>query len=137
MSTEKYNRPVAIVGVGESKKVGKYPGVGPEELKLEATVAALEDAGLTWRDVDAILASVAVTDTFNMYTVGFGQRLGINQRLSATYQNGGATNCMMILEAANAISQGQCETALMVSGDSLRSLAGMQSFARLMIKVMQ
>lgn len=137
MSEANYNRPVAIVGVGESKKVGKYPGFGPEELKMEGTQAALEDSGLTFKDIDAVLSSVAVTDQFNMHSVDFGQKLGIKQRYSATLQNGGATNCMMVLEAANAISQGQCETALLISGDSLRSLSGMQSFARMMFRVMQ
>jgi acetyl-CoA acetyltransferase len=44
---------VAIVGLGYST-VGRKTGLSPEELTIQATTAALADAGLTVRDIDGI-----------------------------------------------------------------------------------
>jgi acetyl-CoA acetyltransferase len=44
---------VAIVGVGYSA-VGRNTGLSPEELTIQATMAAFDDSGLTVRDVDGI-----------------------------------------------------------------------------------
>jgi acetyl-CoA acetyltransferase len=44
---------VAIVGLGYSK-VGRNTGLSPEELMIQATKAALDDSGLTVRDIDGI-----------------------------------------------------------------------------------
>jgi acetyl-CoA acetyltransferase len=44
---------VAIVGVGYSK-VGRQTGLSSEELTIQATMAALDDSGLTVRDIDGI-----------------------------------------------------------------------------------
>ena len=48
---------VAIVGAAESDEVGKLPGKSALMLHAEAAHNALEDAGLSVKDVDAVLAS--------------------------------------------------------------------------------
>jgi acetyl-CoA acetyltransferase len=44
---------VAIAGVGYST-VGRKTGLSPEELTIQATMAALDDSGVTVRDIDGI-----------------------------------------------------------------------------------
>ena len=44
---------VAIVGLGYSK-VGRNTGLSPEELMIQATMAAFDDSGLNVHDIDGI-----------------------------------------------------------------------------------
>ena len=64
----------AIVGAGNSR-LGKVPGVGAIGLLEEATVNALDDAGLTSKDIDGLLVR-GPDDIYTFHQV-VGERLGI------------------------------------------------------------
>ena len=51
------SKSVAIVGVAESDEIGKVPGKSSLQHHAEAAYNALEDAGLSIKDVDGILSA--------------------------------------------------------------------------------
>lgn len=51
--------PVAVVGIGQTKHVAARHDVSIAGLVREAAVRALEDAGLTWSDIDAVVIGKA------------------------------------------------------------------------------
>lgn len=51
--------PVAVVGIGQTKHVAARHDVSLAGLVREAAVAALQDAGLTWADIDAVVIGKA------------------------------------------------------------------------------
>ena len=93
----------AIVGTGTSR-LGKVPGVGALGLLEEATVNALNDAGLTSRDVDGFLVR-GPDDIYTFHQVA-GERLGIDASFSTTTANGGASQILSVILAVMAIEAG-------------------------------
>jgi acetyl-CoA acetyltransferase len=59
---------VAIVGVGYSQ-VGRKTGLAPHEMMIQATMAALDDAGLTVHDIDGI-TSVGTEPLIDAWMLG-------------------------------------------------------------------
>lgn len=53
------SEPVAVVGVGQTKHVSARRDVSIAGLVREAAVRALEDAALTWADIDAVVIGKA------------------------------------------------------------------------------
>ncbi len=51
--------PCAVVGVGQTKHTAKRDDVSLPGLVREAAARALDDAGLTWRDIDAVVLGKA------------------------------------------------------------------------------
>src|SRR2546423_13424396 len=78
----------AIVGVGQSP-VGEVPGSTSQGLLLTAMKAAIEDAGLTNKDVDGLVTRGA--DDLYCHHQQMGQRLGINVGFSTSLDNGGGS----------------------------------------------
>ncbi len=93
----------AIVGTGTSR-LGKVPGVGAIGLMEEATVNALNDAGLTSKDIDGLLLR-GPDDIYTFHQVA-GERLGINAGFSTTTNNGGASQILSVILAVMAIEAG-------------------------------
>jgi len=56
-------RPVAIAGIGQTRHAAKREDVSMPGLVREAALRALEDAGLDWDDIDAVVLGKA-PDTF-------------------------------------------------------------------------
>src|SRR3954466_10656834 len=50
---------VAVIGVGQTKYAAKRQDVSMPGLVREAALRALEDAGLTWADIDAVVIGKA------------------------------------------------------------------------------
>src|SRR4051794_41373654 len=50
---------VAVIGVGQTKYAAKRQDVSMPGLVREAALRALEDAGLTWSDIDAVVIGKA------------------------------------------------------------------------------
>lgn len=99
----------AIVGTGMSR-LGKVPGVSALGLTEEACVNALDDAGLTARDIDGLLVR-GPDDIYTFHQV-IGERLGINAGFSTTTANGGASQILSVIMAAMAIEAGLATTVL-------------------------
>jgi acetyl-CoA acetyltransferase len=99
----------AIVGTGTSR-LGKVPGVGALALMEEATVNALDDAGLSTKDIDGL--SVRGPDDIYTFHQVVGERLGINAGFSTTTANGGASQVLSVILGVMAIEAGLASVVL-------------------------
>ena len=103
----------AIVGVAEFAPVRK-----PEKLWMgleaysELARMALDDAGLTIRDVDAVLTGNNLQEAQMFVPATIIEYLGIESHFSEIVDLGGASGAGLVLRAAMAIEMGLCETAL-------------------------
>ncbi len=107
------SRSVAIAGVAESD-LGKVPGKSALELQAQAAKLALDDAGLTLRDVDAVFAHT--DDRFSGLQVS--EFLGLRPRYVDSTNVGGMSNLLHVQRAMAAIAAGMCEVALITYGST-------------------
>ena len=107
------SKSVAIVGVAESDEIGR---VEKSNLQLHAESAynALEDAGLSMKDVDGLM-------TAGTSTLTLGEYLGIHPKFTDTTAVGGSSFIIHIAHAMLAIQAGYCETVLVTHGEAGRS----------------
>ena len=110
----------AIVGVAESD----LGDVGPDryaiELAAQASLRALEEAGLRTTDVDGLFS---VVQGHLMSTMDVGEYLGIRPRYTDTTMTGGSAFVAHLHHAALAIAAGCCEVALITYGSAPRAEA--------------
>jgi acetyl-CoA acetyltransferase len=99
----------AVVGVGQSE-IGEVPGSTSLGLLTTAMKAAIEDAGLTNRDVDGLITRGP--DDIYCHHQRMGQRLGIDASFSTSTDNGGASQILSVALACMAIDAGLCETVV-------------------------
>jgi acetyl-CoA acetyltransferase len=111
----------AIVGVAESDLGEVGPDVTALDLMAQAAGRALDDAGLTIGEVDALFAHSAF---FPMPTVVLAEHLGIRPRFSDSTATGGSSFVAHLRHAAAAIDAGLCEVALIAYGSTQRSASG-------------
>jgi acetyl-CoA acetyltransferase len=112
-------REVAVLGVG-MHPFGKFPRKGPIRLGCEAILHALDDAGLAWRDIQYLVASVTPEVKGNESILP-GQvlcekmgELGIPViNVSNVCGSGGVA----LKVASQAIALGECDIALAVGFD--------------------
>src|SRR5713226_3149943 len=112
---------IAIVGVAESDLGVVAPGITPLDLIGQATVAALEDAGLRQEDVDGLFTASAY---YHLATLSVAEYLGIRPRYSDSTNLGGSSFVSHLAHAAAAITAGYCDVALIVYGSTQRSDSG-------------
>jgi acetyl-CoA acetyltransferase len=93
----------------------------PAEIMAEATHAALADAGLALRDVDALLA---VTPYHWMPSVTLSDQLGIRPRYSDSTNIGGASVIAHVGHALRAIATGGAQVAVVAYASTQRSDTG-------------
>lgn len=111
----------AIVGVAESDLGEVGPGFTPLDLIGQATLRALDDAGLEKSDVDGLFSASAY---HHMPTLSAGEYLGIRPRYSDATSMGGSSFVSHLFHAAAAIDKGLCEVALITYGSTQRSGGG-------------
>jgi acetyl-CoA acetyltransferase len=111
----------AIVGVAESDLGEVGPGYTPLDLIGQATVRALDDAGLEKKDVDGLFSASAY---YHMPTLSVGEYLGIRPRYSDATNMGGSSFISHLFHATTAIDAGLCEVALITYGSTQRSGGG-------------
>ena len=104
----------AIVGVAESDQIGKVEGKSSLQHHAEAAYNALEDAGLSIKDVDGLL-------TAGYSTYNIAEYLGIEPDYTDSTSVGGASFVIHIAHAVAAIEAGYCEVALVTHGEAGRS----------------
>ncbi|WP_114423651.1 acetyl-CoA acetyltransferase [Nocardioides houyundeii] len=112
---------VSIVGVAEAGLGEVGPGITALQIAGEASLAALQDAGLTPRDVDAVFCHSAF---FSFPAIRLSEYLGISPRFTDTTAMGGSSFVSHLRHAVAAINAGMCTTALVAYGSNQRSLAG-------------
>ncbi|WDL97686.1 acetyl-CoA acetyltransferase [Alicyclobacillus sp. ALC3] len=112
----------AIVGVGDIGLQGGRVPAGKSVLQIQAMAAkvALEDAGLSLKDVDGILTTgmwgIPGPGTFPSMLMA--EYLGIQPKFSDSTNIGGASFEAHVGHAAAAISAGLCEVALILYGST-------------------
>ena len=111
-----------VAGVAECDEIGVVPNKSTLQLQGEAVLNALDDAGLTLRDVEGL------------FTAGFrptevAEYLGIQPRYFDGTQVGGSSFIVHLGHAAAAIASGRIEVALIVHGESGRSGIGLPASA--------
>ncbi|MCW2746934.1 MAG: Thiolase precursor [Nocardioidaceae bacterium] len=111
----------AVVGVAESMLGEVGPGISSLDLIGQATVAALDDAGLKKSDIDGLFTHSAF---FNLPTVTTAEYLGIRPRYTDSTAIGGSSFVADLRHATAAINAGMCDVALITYGSTQRSSSG-------------
>lgn len=107
---------VAIVGVGELPH-GRMTALTPMALHERLARTALADAGLSLREVDAIITLSPRSDPYLIHATAFAEYLGIAPPLALTIEGGGAAPAIMVDMARNLINGGGARFVLIVSAD--------------------
>jgi acetyl-CoA acetyltransferase len=110
----------AIVGVGETK-FGTLPGITDSALTFEAVTKAVQDAGLSIKDVDGLLSQQTYHGTLMWYSNWLGEKMGMNLKYTTDLDIGGATPVSCVQHAVMAINAGLATTVVCVYGESSRS----------------
>ena len=111
-------RDAAIVGIYE------YPLRVVDELsslqiKAESAIHALQDAGLSWKDVDAIYEAGEGGSVLSGI-VSTPEYFGFNPRIIDTTMHGGASFEVQAAHAKQAIAAGKANVALLTYGSTMR-----------------
>jgi acetyl-CoA acetyltransferase len=126
-----WSRQIAIAGIGESD-LGTVPDKDPMQLHAQAAKRALDDCGLTNKDVDGVLTAGIANQLILMHSTVVAEYLGITPRFTTSMQIGGATHIQLVISAANAIHSGMADVVLIVAADSIRSFVGYAEFMGMM-----
>lgn len=117
---------VAIAGVGLAG-CGEAPGWSEMEIAATAAKQALDDAGLTVRDVDGIV--VASTNIF-MSGLALAEQLGLRPKFTESTMVGGSSFVGHLIPAALALNAGLCDTILVAYGSNQRTGVGRSEAGR-------
>ena len=98
--------------------VGELPGSSCMALHAEAAVGAVADAGLSLADIDGVICAYSFTEPHLMLASQFCEYVGIHPGTCFAIQAGGASACIMIMQAAALVASGQCTHVLVVTGDN-------------------
>lgn len=111
-------REVAIIGVGMTQW-GKHRGRSYVELGAEATVKALRDAGLNWRDVQTVSSGIYTWGSLlgNVSGQGLGNFLGETGIPITNIYNMCATAMSVFRSAYLSVASGEVDIALAVGMD--------------------
>jgi acetyl-CoA acetyltransferase len=110
----------AVVGIGTAG-CGEAPGRSAIELLAEASLAALDDAGLALAEVDGLFTATSV---HAFPTLSVGEYLGIRPRFFDGTNVGGSSFEAHLLHAALALDAGLCDVALICYGSNQRTAGG-------------
>lgn len=107
----------AVAGIGETAYTRGSPR-SALELQLEASLAAIADAGLRPPDIDGIIPIGITGATVEEYVAAFGIP---DLRFSALVPHGGASGIGALQCAAAAVAMGICDNVLVPSGRNVSS----------------
>lgn len=117
---------VAIAGVGLAG-CGEAPGWTEMEIAAAAAKNALDDAGLTARDVDGIV--IASTNIF-MSGLALAEHLGVQPKFTESSMVGGSSFVQHLIPASLALEAGLCDTILVAYGSNQRTGTGRSEAGR-------
>lgn len=117
----------AIVGVAESELGHVAEGLAPIDLMAQGTKRALDDCGLSLKDVDGLFAATAQS---RLSVLALAEYLGINPRFLGSTIVGGSSFEYHVAHAMAAISLGLCNVAVIAYGSTQRSVGRKQATAR-------
>ena len=113
---ETLGRKTAIVGVAESD-IGRVPHKSKFQLSAEASRLALDDAGLSIKDVDGLFTIIS-TQGGEHSSMLMAEYMGIRPRFTDSTSMGGSSFVAYVEHAAAAINAGMCEVALICHGST-------------------
>ncbi|HMN78886.1 MAG TPA: acetyl-CoA acetyltransferase [Burkholderiaceae bacterium] len=114
--TGRHDPAAALVGAAESD-LGAVPDRTAAELAVQASLAALDDAGLSLADVDGLF-----TANLSRFSVTqLAEQLAIQPAVLDCTMTGGSSFEMHVAHAVSAIRAGLCEVALIAYGSVQRS----------------
>ena len=129
--------PCAVVGIGQTKHSAKRDDVSMAGLCREAAVRALEDAGMTWADIDAVVIGKA-PDTFEgvmMPELYLADALGASGKPMLRVHTAGSVGGSTALVAASLVQGGIHDRVLTVAwekqseSDTMWALTVMMPFS--------
>ncbi len=121
MSFRKKNRNVAIAGIGQTQYSSHREDVNQPEMIHEAVKMALEDAGITIRDVDCVLHG-----NMELFEMVFQPDLwhvlgtGAYGKDSFRITTGGTTGATLAAAADNLVASGMYDIALVIGFEKLQ-----------------
>lgn len=110
----------SVIGVGLTP-FSRDSGRSALELQADAAFDALDDAGLTARDLDTVITGYATTVNHIMPGNVLAEYLGAKPERAFGLSVGGATGLAMIAEATRLVRSGDAETVLVVGGENRAS----------------
>ena len=113
-------RDAAIVGIHEYPSRDVEGAVSPLQIKAESAARALEDAGLEWRDVDAVYDA---GEGGGMGGFNIADYFGIKPRVIDTTSVGGTSYEYHAAHAKRDIAAGKARVALLTYGSTAHSNA--------------
>jgi acetyl-CoA C-acetyltransferase len=113
-------RDAAIVGIHEYPSRDVEGAVSPMQIKAECAARALADAGLTWRDVDAVYDA---GEGGGMSGLNIAEYFGIKPNVIDTTGVGGSSYEFHAAHAKRAITAGKAKVALLTYGSTAHSNA--------------
>ena len=108
----------AVISGVYDTAVGKVEGSSCLGLHAEAALGAVRDAGLKLSDVDGVLCAYSLTMPHMMLSSVVSEYLGLRPSYSCAISAGGATGCIMVMQAAALVRAGMCRHVLLVVGDN-------------------
>src|ERR1700719_1780501 len=117
----------AIVGVAESDLGQVADGLSVIDLMAQGTGRALDDCGLSLKDVDGLFSA---TTQVRLSVLALAEYLGINPSFLGSTIVGGSSFEYHVAHAMGAISLGLCNVALIAYGSSQRSIGRKQASVR-------
>ncbi len=106
-----------IAGIGATK-FGGLPGRSTISLNIEAIRKAIADAGIAKDQVDALWVKCPTSKFEFMFGQKVAEAAGLQPKIGGVWDQGGASNIMMISYAVMAIEAGQCDIAVVTFSDN-------------------
>lgn len=116
----KDSRSAAIVGIHEHPSRDVEGALSPLQIKAASAARALEDAGLSWRDVDAIYDA---GEAGPMSGLMISEYFGLSPNVIDTTNVGGSSYEYHAAHARRAIAAGKAQVALLTYGSTAHSNA--------------
>jgi len=110
-------RDAAIVGIHEYP-LRVAPDVTAMQIKIESVRKALDDAGLSWQDVDAVYDT---NEGEGGGGLGMASFMGVHPTVIDTTQVGGSSYEFQAAHALRAIAAGKCKVAILTYGSTAHS----------------
>src|SRR5437016_11646886 len=117
----------AIVGVAESELGQVADGMSVFDLMAQGTRRALDDCGLSLKDVDGLFAATAQS---RLSVLGLAEYLGIDPKFIGSTIVGGSSFEFHVAHAMGAIALGLCNVALIAYGSTQRTIGRKQASVR-------
>jgi acetyl-CoA acetyltransferase len=106
-----------LLGAGEADRQPS-PGRSAIDLAVEASLAAIRDAGLEIGDIDGVVTGYSLAENHLDFSADLAENLGIRPHWSRTVSRSGATGSAAVVSAALAVLGGACKTALVCWADN-------------------